>query len=442
MQHIRDCSTIEDAYGETPSKEDRTRTPSQSNTTVPGTKSNSSQDGSVAGARKEGKPDSIVINSTSRDTCPPQHVDERLLEYPNGDVVISAKRDEGDKRVPIIGWAMRTYSTYRNKTNGRRKIYKHCLGVFSCIQSDCTYVARPMAVKKASDAHNENVLRPKDASCPTHRCSKIVWNRCSCRIILSEGDASWTLRHFGTHDHAKPSPVRVTRPAWRDLNSIVNIAPELVPSQLTVGSATRSPVGQSVHKMLNNTGTVQYVRSKILRDQGMPSTMTALLRLQKDSTEPFIRSSSMDLSNAFISMQTNSMIDLISAAETPMETDSVHDFIVDKEFVDEINVTITSTYDVALQRTVPVCVSIMFGKSAKHYKAHFRQVLMMIQAENASEYLAKFPGMTCDMSDAERVGFKEAIQDVVGKRYGQKVSNEQIAKVRGYAWAFVWTAKA
>jgi len=52
----------------------------------------------------------------------------------------------------------------------------------------------------------------------------------------------------------------------------------------------------------------------------------------------------------------------------------------------------------------------MFGKTQRHYQAHFQVLLQSLPYEKWQEFMDQFPGMTCDFSDAERAGFELALR--------------------------------
>lgn len=80
--------------------------------------------------------------------------------------------------------------------------------------------------------------------------------------------------------------------------------------------------------------------------------------------------------------------------------------------------TFTSTMDPILNRTVPVVLSILFGKSSKHYEHHFLAVFDSLPVTSFSEFDSNWPGMICDFSDAERIGFEQAFYHFLKVRYG------------------------
>jgi len=91
-----------------------------------------------------------------------------------------------------------------------------------------------------------------------------------------------------------------------------------------------------------------------------------------------------------------------------MQSDSIHGWIIDNKHND-MNLTITSTYCMMIKRTVPVLISVMHGKSAVHYEKHFLALLRSLPYPTWDKFKQDFPGMTCDFSDALRIGFEAAI---------------------------------
>ena len=96
-----------------------------------------------------------------------------------------------------------------------------------------------------------------------------------------------------------------------------------------------------------------------------------------------------------------------------MQSDSVHGWILDSKHND-VNMTITSTFCPVIERTVPVLISVMYGKSAVHYEQHFLALLRSLSYATWDDFQENFPGMTCDFSDALRIGFEQALQTFYG----------------------------
>ncbi len=240
------------------------------------------------------------------------------------------------------------------------------------------------------------------------------------------------MRHTGTHNHDKPPPAKMPMASRVEFEKIVKTAPELTPSQLKLGSSTRHPV-TSIHPSLHNKDWVSCLRRKILKPTGMNSSMAALVNFQKKISADFIRDEKLSTPDAHIIMQNQDMIELVQLADSPLQTDSVEGFIVDADFEGQINVTFSSAFDCCLQKWVPVCISILFGKTSEHHKAHWSQMFQCCEDDTWKGFLDHFPGNTSDFSDAMRNGFFEAVKAMSKTRFNLSVMDEDIAHACNFA---------
>lgn len=67
-------------------------------------------------------------------------------------------------------------------------------------------------------------------------------------------------------------------------------------------------------------------------------------------------------------------------------------------------------------------LSIIFGKSLHNYKAHFLLLLQSFPFNNWTTFLEHFPGMACDISDAEEFGFELAVSERFSIEHSEIVS--------------------
>ncbi|KAF2861334.1 hypothetical protein K470DRAFT_263749 [Piedraia hortae CBS 480.64] len=90
--------------------------------------------------------------------------------------------------------------------------------------------------------------------------------------------------------------------------------------------------------------------------------------------------------------------------------------MVDKNCL--VNIAITSGYCSFIKRSTPLVVTILLGKSADHYERHFTVLFDSLKtSRNLDDWEngeSPSPGNTCDFSDAERVGFEQAIRKHCG----------------------------
>ena len=66
------------------------------------------------------------------------------------------------------------------------------------------------------------------------------------------------------------------------------------------------------------------------------------------------------------------MCELIQSAANPWQTDTVEGVVDAQFFKGQMNITMTSTWDNNQQSQVPLLFSILFDKSAKSYRQHFK----------------------------------------------------------------------
>ena len=181
----------------------------------------------------------------------------------------------------------------------------------------------------------------------------------------------------------------------------------------------------TLHASFHNKDRVGYYRRKTLKPFSTGNSITALLNLFID--EKFIRSVSLDPKDAHVTLQTDDMINQIkNCRNSPFQSDSIHKMVLDENFPGEINITFTSMLDIILERTVPICISIMYGKSALHYEKHFDRVFACMEEKTYNEFKSKFLGNTSDFSDAERIGFFVSLKKYIKAKYDLDVTDDDL----------------
>ena len=75
---------------------------------------------------------------------------------------------------------------------------------------------------------------------------------------------------------------------------------------------------------------------------------------------------------------------------------------------------------------VPVLISILFGKTASDYHFHFEYLLSCYEFVSWKDFQERFPGNTCDFSDALRIGFFDAVKNLARDNFSEEVDDEQI----------------
>ena len=118
------------------------------------------------------------------------------------------------------------------------------------------------------------------------------------------------------------------------------------------------------------------------------------------------------------------------------QRDSIEGWVEDKEH-GKLIVTVTSIYSRITERHVAVLLSLTFGRTAEHYKAHFLVLIKNLEHDNFEVFKEFFPGNICDFSDAEKKGFQLALVHL----YDVKIKNLANGSVllMGYIWQCLMT---
>jgi len=153
------------------------------------------------------------------------------------------------------------------------------------------------------------------------------------------------------------------------------------------------------------------------------------MKFKKEVNSNFIRKFALVDNNPHIILQHDDMINLLIDGDSPMQTDTVEGFLYEPRMKESQspNLTITSTYDFTLNRWVPVCVSILFGKSTADYNNHWNHVLTSSNYDSLKDFEDRFPGNTSDFSDALRKSFFESVEHFVSTTFQKKIEKEKIA---------------
>jgi hypothetical protein len=325
-------------------------------------------------------------------------------EYPNGDVVYrrSISSDTNKRQASSIGWAMMVYRSKYWKTH--TIYYKSCLGIYRCPIEECLITERPKLPRGKRLRHVPPM--PTKTECKVHE-KKLIHVKCDAHMKITVKEDNVLLEHFGYHTHCRPHPIYPNMESMKILETTVRIAPEVTPKQLLLGSPTRKGMAQT-HEALVHLGRLTYYRKKILHGSVSQSTIAFIASYEANVKKKMFRSVSMSAENGHIIIQTDVMAEAIQKCMSPLETDSIEGFVQDED-TKNANVTMTSGFHDGIQRTMPFLVSILFGKTQKHYEEHFFHLFESFKFKTFQEFHKHFPGNTCDFSDAERNGFQSAL---------------------------------
>ena len=203
---------------------------------------------------------------------------------------------------------------------------------------------------------------------------------------ITEEAKKWTITHFGSHNHPRPPwSGRLNDSALIELQRIVHTAPELTPSQLKQGSSTRK-AARDIHPSLNNHQKLSYERGKLGVSkflQKSKSSFINLINYARATDHKLVRKSNIAGEFPHLIFQDDDMEEMMKKPTGPFQTDSIEGFVVEVSLEDkQINLTITSMFDVLLQRWVPLCISILFGKSEGDYRQHWQYVCNGISGDS------------------------------------------------------------
>lgn len=397
---------------------------------------NDTNNGTSAKVNKDDEQQTLSpkIEATTNETTSPL---EKLLAdfpemYPNGDNTIYINKIEQEpKKKPVIGWA-------KDCSN---RLYR-CLGVYVCPNfQECNFRERPQVPRRGKQP-SKGVPPPKRV-CWKHKDAELILIECKCRwSIKDHSDASWELKHTGTHDHPTPPPVQASHKAKKELRQIIEHNPSVKPSQLTTGireGKTNSirPVGELDPKF-NNTGYTAHIRKNALKEMSRQATgseygydhLDAIFDYveQVEARNPgFLLDSSMGPARQFLSYASHQMQELAASPVTGFSTDSIEGFVESRFFKGEINVTMTSTWCPVLRTQAPVLISILCRKSSNSYGIHW-DLFFPFAGKNSSsldEFYDSFPGNTSDFSEAIKSSFMSSVDKFCHEKFQRLLSDKQ-----------------
>ena len=131
-------------------------------------------------------------------------------------------------------------------------------------------------------------------------------------------------------------------------------------------------------------------------------------------------------------MQGDMMISTMRKAESPIQTDTIEGFLFSPEMEKTPNLTVTSGYDCLIRKWVPLCFSILFGKSEGDYENHWRQVFATYEFKSWEDFSDRFPGNKSDMSDALRSSFFKVLHEKSSKDWKREVTDADIIPHYGF----------
>ena len=355
-----------------------------------------------------------------------------MASYPDGNItytLVKVTNNSGRRVVPAFGWKLMTNNQKKLKSSGFIQSYKFCLGVYCCQHCSFTQAPKIPVKKQASTQHQPK--KPK-GYCPIHSSIELVHHPCDCKMHITEGANQWTVTHFGNHNHPRPPwSGRLNDSALIELKRIIHTAPELTPLQLRTRSSTRK-AAREIHPSLNNHHKLAYERKKLGASQvsqKSKSSYVNLINYARGKNHKLIRKSNIAGEYPHLIFQDDDMQEMMKVPTGPFQTDSIEGFVEEASLEEkQINLTITSMFDILLQRWVPICISILFGKSEGDYRQHWEQVFSCIDGDNWEAFDKNFIGNTSDMSDAIRNAFYSKYKNIAKTKFGKDLTEEDILK--------------
>ena len=345
--------------------------------------------------------------------------------FPDGTTSFLLSKD-GDDSIPVFGWKFMTHN--KKKLKYGSCVYKICLGVFKCPK--CEFVRPPIQPK----SKNKHAIPPAPKEkCPLHMEDDLVHISCSCSMTIIDIGDNWQVNHLGKHNHQRPPWTgKLDKTSQKKLEAFIMSNTDVTPSQLRMGNVMRNPASE-IHSSLGNMDKLKHERNKVLKKYNAKtqSSLANFINFGGEAPLNFLRAHDLLGTNPHIIFMDDEMEKLLLEANTCLETDSVEGFIEEPAIKKNINVTFTSGYDALLDRWVPLCISILFGKTEADYKNHCKEVFKSYKVGSWKEFKTLFPGNVCDMSDALRKSFFSTMKDHCTSFFGQVPTQDEIGHMYG-----------
>ena len=387
--------------------------------------------------RKERKESSDSSSSSSSDS------ESEDLIWVDGDKEVEVpKKQLKENGSPYFGWAFCLVSTKKNKVNAVTKSYHCCMGCFSCPEENCTFLARPLwpSIKWMGAPPKA----PK-RQCVVHKCD-LVWIPCTgnsplttktgdpmpCTLTVTIPDGksqSVTAIHKGNHDsHPRPPEHKPSPAAMKALTKIVKTNPEAGPAKLIMGTRTRSSVA-SLSKAFHNIDRLGHKRRQIvhknLRAFGIRGSIGGLFEMSADFPTDFIVECSFK--DGIISLQSDYMRQVLNDAAGGLQSDTVEGVINELEYnKGSLDIHFTSAFDQYQDRWVPVLISIIFGRKAEVFSAHWMTLLKSYDdIKTWEEFKDIYPGTTIDWSSALGKAICKTLVEFAKRELGKVLLEEE-----------------
>jgi len=340
------------------------------------------------------------------------------------------------KGKPYFGWTFCHVNSYKTKAFTKDNLY--CMGCMKCPIDNCTFVARPSWPQKKGMGAPP---KPAKIQCPIHNAN-LEWIPCTGNLPVTTPNGQpmpCTLKvtihntttpkvtaiHLGSHaSHPRPPLYKASPAAMKAFTKIVKINPEAGPAKLMMGTPTRPSV-LGLSNAFSNIDRVGNQRRQTLqstmRALGIRGSLGSLFEFSADIPTEFIVECSFK--EGIISLQSDYMRQVLNDAAGGLQSDTVEGVINELEYTKgSVDIHFISAFDQHQDRWVPVLMSIIFGRKAGVFSAHWMTLLKSYDdVKTWEEFEAIFPGITIDWSSALGKAFCETLIEFALNELGGKV---------------------
>jgi hypothetical protein len=340
----------------------------------------------------------------------PSNPDENN-EWIDGDVRLVYKYPYNAEYIFHVGWA--TYvQRGRPKQDGSRRIVKKCYGCFECPEPGCNYVIRPVQPSgKGSSKSEAKLPKKRTGLCLEHNVICPL-RQCDCRIIYHEyrfqnPDLNkLIIEHVGYHQHKRPYPKKPNKKSEARFQESVKAAPGMKPKDILEGGPTRPPSAQ-IHEAYQHLGRVGYHKRKALKGTILSGDFGILANWNNSLPKPFIQEMINKDGVIMVILFPEFLREKLTEFKScPFMTDTTFDVICNSEL--KTYLCSSTAYSVKLERHIPLLGAIMYGATEDYFKKYFGYFFSMFNFEKNEEGRPMFCGMTCDFSQAQKNGFRNA----------------------------------
>ena len=201
---------------------------------------------------------------------------------------------------------------------------------------------------------------------------------------------------------------------------------DLGATALIVGNTKRTSLYEDFPgnpAVLNRDG-VHRLKAATLKSDGK-NTILDVLAVYLESDD-LVVSHSIGAKDFHLCMQDDRCREFANEIQYPIESNAVEGFLkVTRDFPALFNadkatsVMITSSHNVVTSRWSRLLITLMGGRTNKHYYHHFKVLLrtLFVAGDDYNDFVENFPGHTTDFSIAQTNGFLQALREYIQQRF-------------------------